>query len=84
MKTLSELVPLRALRHGYVRAFYRVWEAEHVPHAPDPDDVYTNGLEWSQRPVSTEDADRLLALHDAAVEKELDFTQILESNLHLR
>lgn len=72
------------MRARYLRAFYKVWEAEHVDHAPDPGDVYTNGLEWSKRPVPTKDADRLLALHDAAAEKELDFTQLLEDNLHLR
>jgi hypothetical protein len=82
MKTLSELVPLRRLRRGYLKAYYRVWEEEHVEHTPDPNDVYVNGLEWSRRPLPTKEAARLLTLHDEAIEHDLDFSKLLEDHLH--
>lgn len=83
MRVISRFVPLRFLRRGYLKAFYRVWEAEQVTPSPDPTNVYDNGIEWSRRPLPTKEADRLLELHDAATEvhSDLDFTKLLDRHL---
>ena len=87
---LSVVIPAQSLRSAYLRAFYTVWDAEtgglNAVDLAFESDVY-NGhpFEWSQRPVPTLVADRLLADYDAAAERDLrpewEFQNLLEQNL---
>ncbi len=68
-----------AVRRARARAVHAEWEAS-LPVALDADDVFQNGMEWPQRPLPTEEADRRLELHDAEMARGWEFQRELHRN----
>lgn len=90
-RVASMAIPIHQVRRAHLRASYNLQAeiGEWFKDVTDPGDVYNgHDFEWSRRALPPIVADKLLAEHDAKIEKEngnaWDFKELLERNIKLK